>query len=98
MVVGGEVGGVVGRVVGGGGGGGAGAIVAGVCVGAVEFDPVLEWVCDVGVGATVGCVVAGAGAVVEVGATAPAPAAAVVAGIPLFKTANHSFSKFCPLA
>ncbi len=80
---------MVGVVVGGGGGvtgvvGTAAGVGAGVGVGALEPDVV-----DVA-----GCVVVAPGTVVGV-AAAPVVAEA---GMPLFKTANHTPPTFCPCA
>ena len=91
-VGGGEVGGVVGGEV-----GGVVACVAGVWVGAIEFDPELDPVPErePRVVDVIGCVVDAPGAVVDVAAGAPAVA---VAGMPLFNTANHTPPTFCPCA
>ena len=69
----------------------------GTYLGDPAFDPVLDPVpeCEPCVVDVTGCVVDAPGAVVDVETAAPA---AVVAGMPLFNTANHMPSTFCPCA
>ena len=81
-------------------GGWVGGVVAGDCagvgavVGMVALDPVLAFECAGCVVDVTGRVVEGPDAVVDVAAGATA----ALAGMPLFSTANHAPSTFCPCA